>query len=199
MRRLLSVLISYSAFLFMALAPQSASALSTFTLAFSGPGLYIPPGFTCSPPYPLPPGCEPSTIWWQGTAILVTTGDADGTYTGDSFVSIAIDSNLFSATSPGLGFDNGVPNALMPASVTLTNGVVTSFNVIFNDQPNFQIATFAGMQAGYFFGGAHHGPEVSAGAVVFNVPEPETYSLMLAGLLLTSLVRRRMKAIQCGR
>jgi hypothetical protein len=197
MRRLSSLAASSAALVFMGLAslPQDASALATFELAFSGPGLALPPGFFCSPP--IGPDCQPEHFRWHGTATLVTTGVADGIYIGDSFVSLSIVSNVFSAETPGLNmvFYQAIPGYF--ASVTLLNGRVTGFEFASTDPPVPDVVEnviFSGMGASYFECCGHHGGEIDATAVLTNIPEPEIVSLMLAGLLLTSLMRRSSRS-----
>jgi len=201
MRRLLSLAVSAGFLVFMGLAslPQNASALETFVLNFSGPGTYTPPGFECE--IPGSPACDPQPIEWVGTVTLVTTGAADGVYSGDSFVSLSIVSNLFSAESPGLNMDTYHP-ILSFASVTLLNGQVTGFEFFSGHPPIFNMVenvAFGGMGASYYQCCAHHGPEIQATAILTNIPEPEIVSLMLAGLLLTGLARRSRKSTQSAR
>ena len=183
-------------FIVLASLPQNASALATFDLAFSGPGLYTPSGFECSPPDP-PPFCKTTAFWWHGTATLVATGRADGVYSGDSFVSLSIVSNLFSAESPGLNMNTYLPVPGSFASVTLLNGLVTGFEFFSQDPPipdMVEDVRFSGMGASYSQCCAHHGPDIDATAILTNIPEPEIVSLMLAGLLLTSLMRRSSRS-----
>ena len=182
--RLWSLAVSSSALVFMGLAslPQNASALATFELAISGPGLALSPGFFCSPP--IGPDCQPMPFRWHGTVTLVTTGVADGIYTGDSFVSLSIVSNVFSAQTPGLNmvFYQAIPGYF--ASVTLLNRRVAGFEFASTDPPFPDVeedVIFSGMGASYFACCGHHGGEIDATAVLTNIPEPEIVSLMLAG------------------
>jgi len=200
--RLWSLAVSSSALVFMGLAslPQNASALATFELAISGPGLAPPPGFFCSPP--IGPDCQPMPFRWHGTVTLVTTGVADGIYTGASFVSLSIVSNVFSAQTPGLNmvFYQAIPGYF--ASVTLLNRRVAGFEFASTDPPFPDVeedVIFSGMGASYFACCGHHGGEIDATAVLTNIPEPEIVSLMLAGLLLASLMRRSRKSAHASR
>jgi hypothetical protein len=77
----------------------------------------------------------------------VTSSSADGTYRGESFLHLDVHTNLFSATSNGLSFVNGEPNEDAPASVTISNGKVTSFGFEFYDPP--EEATFGALNASY--------------------------------------------------
>jgi hypothetical protein len=122
---------------------------------------------------------------------LVTSGDADGIYSGPgSFLSISVDTNWFSVTTPGVNLLAGRPVDF--SSATVANGKVTSLYFwVMDDVENAQ---FGGLDASYVVSGAHHGGYLSVNAVLNNVPEPETLSLMVAGLLLTGLVRRSRKS-----
>jgi hypothetical protein len=167
----------------LALLPQKASAEATFELSLAGPGLFDP---SCPPHDEY---CISEPFEWRGTVTLVTSSSADGTYTGASFLFLDLHSNLFSAASYGLGFVGGEPNWDAPASVTLSNGRVTSFE-FFYDAP-YERSTFGGLSGSYYANvDLPGGSEVQATAILTNVPEPEIVSLMLAGLLLTSLRRR---------
>lgn len=184
LRRLMSLAAAASAFVILGLAllPQTASAEATFELGLSGPGIFNP---QCPPD---DPHCPRIPFEWKGTVTLVTSSSADGTYTRDTFLFLDIDSNLLDATSNGLGFVGGQPNEDAPASVTLFDGRVTSFDFYY-DAP-FELALFGGLTASYVASGAPQGPDIQATAVLADIPEPETLSLMFAGLLLTSVVRR---------
>ena len=195
MRRLLPLAVSSAALVFMGLAslPSDASAEATFQLGLSGPGTVIPSGFECSPI------CKPKSFWWSGPVTLVTSSDADGVYSGPgSFISLSIQTNLLSVTSPGLNFavGDGTPTEGSFASVTIANGQVTSFGFIYVllGEPDFEeVVEFGGLAATYSQSGGHHGPIIEASAVLTNVPEPETLSLMLAGLVAGLAVRSRTR------
>ncbi len=180
----------------LAAFPQSATAQATFELAFSGPGTYTPNGFFCATSGLGSPECAPQPIQWVGTVTLVLADDADGAYAGDSFISLAIQSNLFNATSPGLNLNeyNPVPGDL--ATVVLSNGQVTAFEFfsIYTPSGGDEGVLFTGMEAFYGVCCGVSGPWIEAHAVVTNaavtnIPEPEIVSLMLAGLLV-GLVKR---------
>ena len=110
---------------------------------------------------------------------------------GEGFLFLDVNSNLFVATSNGLGFINGEPSDVVPASVTLLNGQVTSFDFYY-DAP-FELAIFGGLHATYEAHADRTGTHIQATAVLASVPEPATLSLMLAGLLLTRVVQRSRK------
>jgi hypothetical protein len=183
MRRLwLAVSSASLVFMGLALLPQEASAEATFELSLAGPGI-----FPCSPP------CQSEKFEWKGTVTLVTSSSADGTYTGESFLHLDVHTNLFSATSNGLGFVGGTPNADAPAFVTLSNGRVTSFDFYYDDQ--YELSIFSGLSGFYHeLSDLPPGSAADATAILTNVPEPEIVPLMLAGLFLTALVRRSRKS-----
>ena len=188
MRRLW-LAVSSASLVFMGLAslPQKASAEATFKLSLAGPGI-----FPCSPP------CQSEEFEWKGTVTLVTSSSADGTYRGESFLHLDVHTNLFSATSNGLSFVNGEPNEDAPASVTISNGKVTSFGFEFYDPP--EEATFGALNASYS-ATPDHADHAFATRVLTNIPipEPEIVSLILAGLLVTGLVGRSRKSAHASR
>ena len=183
MRRLFSLVICSGFVVLTVLAPQRVSAQATNELAIFGPAESCP---LDNPP------CE--NVMWTGTVTIVTSSGANGVYSGASFLSLLVDSSLFSATSDGLNFDNGVPVPGDFASVTLSNGWITSFDFTYANQPNFELAVFQGLSGHYSRSGAPDGLTISAFTIITNIPEPEVFSLMLAGLLLTSVVQGTRKS-----
>jgi len=192
MRRLLSIAASSSALVFMGLAslPHDASAEATFKLSLAGPAIR-----PCSTP------CQSEEFEWRGIVTLVTSSGADGTYEGPRSLFLSVDSNLFSQTSNGVIYVNGDPYPDIFASATILNGQVTSFDFYFNDGADlvFEEVIFGGLEATYELTGLHQGGDTFASAILVNIPEPEIVSLMLAGLLLTGLVRRSRKSAHASR
>jgi hypothetical protein len=173
----------------LALSPQSAHANATFELGLSGHGTQAPSSFPACPDEN--PFCEPLPVEWTGLVTVVTSGSADGTYTGADFVSITLDSNWFAFSVPGVSVVNSLPS---PAFVTLSNGQVSSidFDLVhdFGDVDTVERISFDGLSVSYFRCCAHHGDTVSVTGVLTNIPEPDTFSLLLAGLALSAVAQR---------
>ena len=122
---------------------------------------------------------------WIGTVSAVVATDADGTFSGADFVSLRLDSNVasFAALS-----------SQVQGSITVLGGEVTSIDVYYSFAGSDVRLIFAGLTADYSQVALHHyGPTYATG-ILTPVPEPETYALMGAGLLLTIRLARRKRA-----
>ena len=123
---------------------------------------------------------------WIGTVSAVVASDSDGTFSGEDFVSLRLDSNLdsFSALSAEIAYTLG--------SITVLGGEVTSIDVYYVFPGTDISVTFDGLSIAYSQPPQHHYGPTSAAGTLTPVPEPEIYLLLSAGLLL--LFRRAARA-----
>jgi PEP-CTERM motif len=163
-------------------AAQAAQANATFVLDLTGQGIHWKSGWECIVcTDPNDPRLQPDRFAWRGVLTVVTTSDADGIYTGDSILSLSLDSNLEDFERP------------WAASATVEDGLIISLNVYDENSPvKLQIAD---MSATYDQPDLHHYGRTQATGIVTNVPEPSTWSLMaVGGGLLTWMTRRRRRS-----
>ncbi len=179
-------------FLGLALLPQKASAEATFELSLAGPGVFNP---GC-PPHD--EHCISEPFEWRsiGRAVdvklrgrnihrgkLPLPGFRVEPFFGD------IQRSRFRQWRAERG------RACLGHSVERKSDIFE----FFYDAP-FERSTFGGLSGSYYANvDLPFGPVIQATAILTNVPEPEIVSLMLAGLLLTSLVRRSGKSAHASR
>ena len=174
--------------LLAALLLCSGAQATTFNFALNGTGEGEPNFYShpdCFDGSPTFPQCaNPYPIVWTGTASVSTDSTADGTYTGAHLLSFVFVSNVF--FYPG----GLIPD--LPPSVTLAGGKVVSFVV---EATGFEGSHFGieGLAASY---GRHefHQDIIGVTGTLSAIPEPETYALMLAGLMLIHGITRKSSA-----
>ena len=148
--------------------------------------------------YPYP-HCVPEfvTAPWAGTITVETASAGDGTFSGDDLLSLTFDTTLVQFTTDGNFSGIFSPSFAM---ATVQNGVVSvGLRFLLNEYTSLDVV---GSNASYLFSGAHHGGTITGEALIgpgliVPVPEPDTYALMLAGLLLVpSLMKRHRQGHQ---
>ncbi|HEY2560752.1 MAG TPA: PEP-CTERM sorting domain-containing protein [Caldimonas sp.] len=171
------------------LCSASAHADSTFAFDFTGsgtgfPNLAIRPNcFFGDPSYP---ACaEDYTVAWIGAGEVVTSGSADGVYTGADVTFFSSLANIKTASDSN-GWTWG------PITVTIADGEISSIDFFAVANGGDETLRFSGLDAGYTRQEFHEDRIIASGTVLpilGPAPEPETYALMLAGLL--GIVARR--------
>lgn len=171
----------------LAVAALHAHADTTHTFTFAGEKTHFFDAWEC--PFPTQQ-CDPvyEVKPWNGHVFL-TTPDGDGSFTFDQ-LSVRIDEGL--GLTPPLTLQ---AFGLAPyLTATVTDGFVTALNGrgIFGGPPvGF---TFSDEHLSYDFGGSHHiGPTYGQAILseVTPIPEPGTWALLGAGLLVMTRVARR--------
>ena len=170
------------------LACLTGGALAaTYSLSLHGSGIHIPDCWEdlaqCDPGQP---GPQEVTFPWVGSITAVVVPDGDGTWSGADLASFRLDANVgsFNALSQGI-----------EGSVTVLGGHITSVDLVFRFLPGDIEASFSGLSAFYDQPAQHHyGPTFASGTLT-PIPEPETYALLGAGLLLLTMrIARRRRA-----
>lgn len=164
---------------------QSAAASTTFLLDLHGQGTHEVNAWEC---YPSScsygdPRLQPVHFEWIGLVTLVTSGEADGVYTGSDILSLSVDSQ-----SPRIS-DFGDSWA---ATAVVSAGQIVSLDAYFEDAPVKLWLT--GMTATYDQPDMHHFGRTHATALVTNVPEPSTWALMALGLCAVGFAARRRRS-----
>ena len=174
------------AWLAAALLSVPAHAVEVFQFTFSGPGYHLYNAWECPGTICTTPGFA---FDWTGSVEVQTTSRADGSYTGDSLLSLAIASNRIDLTTNGFG---GFPGTAPVA--TIAGGEIVSLQFVYGTLyggPTYERIALSGLTATYDFGGCHHCGTEHASAVLSPVPEPQTAALMAGGLLLLGWGVRR--------
>ncbi len=172
--------------LVMSLFAAPVQAVETFTLRYAGTGHLA---FDCFPVL-----CLPFTTPWISTVTVQTVSRADGVYSLNGYPpeNPANTLTFLSLVSDTYGFvfdisTHETVNAVLTA--TIQGGRVTSIDGSLFSSP--AIWGFSGVEVGFgqpLIGKT--GPYSGQAAVI---PEPETYALMLAGLVAGAWARRRTK------
>ena len=110
---------------------------------------------------------------WEGTVTVTVDSDAAGTFTGDHFVSLAMDSNQLSFH--GHSF-------ITTPSVTIADGRVTAIEADWAGLPPAHV-TFSDLSVHWEQPPMHRFGSISANARLTPVPEPATAALLAGGLL----------------
>lgn len=160
---------------------QHAVASTTFLLDLRGQGVHEVNAWECYPSscsYP-DPRLEPVHFEWLGLVTLVTSGEADGFYTGSDIVSLSVDSQ--STRVPDF-------NDSWAATAVVSGGQIVALDAYFEDSP--VKLWLSGMTATYDQPDLHHFGRTHATALVTNVPEPSTWALMALGLCAVAFAAR---------
>ncbi|MGH8796491.1 MAG: PEP-CTERM sorting domain-containing protein [Caldimonas sp.] len=130
------------------------------------------------------PGCrEPHVVPWIGSMHVQTDSFADGTYFGAHLLSFGFTSNLFAYPD--------LPGWSHPPTITLFSGKVASVSLHGDgDNSFFDIRGFDAS----FQQGEPHADFITATGTLAPVPEPDTGTLLLAGLALVGIVARRRRS-----
>jgi len=157
----------------------SGTLAATYSLSLHGSGIHIPDCHEeiaqCGPGGP---GPGEISFSWVGSITAVVVPDGDGTWSGADLASFRLDANVgsFNALSQGI-----------EGSVTVLGGQITSVDLIVPFLPGDIVASFSGLAAFYEQPAQHHlGPTFASGTLT-PIPEPETYALLGAGLLLLAM------------
>jgi hypothetical protein len=175
-----------------ALGSASASA-ATFTLNLSGTG-FETVSTECGPGLP---DCMPAVAWF-GTLTVETTSAADGTYSGLDVPLVALDTNLYT-----FSLDTAADTSCCDLiSVTLAHGTPVAFGIAYNPTP-FENFTVDGLHATFLVETNGRGgvfPSSGGDATVFEVPEPASPVMLLAGLAVAAVgLRFRGGSASAGR
>jgi PEP-CTERM motif len=161
----------------------SATTGDTTTLSFSSPLNPLAPGFTAEMRLGIGFSCcsQQSTVTVNGTVITNTAGNNDdgvgGTNNGQ-LITVGGDDDAFSALLPAYGDDHERYDLTPYINVGDTAITVDTINPSNND--NIFLAAF----------------RVSGNAVVNAVPEPGTWSMMIAGFgMVGAFMRRRVRKL----
>jgi hypothetical protein len=169
------------------IAPPARAVPTTYQLAINGTASVR----ASSPPFD---PVVPTILSWTGTVSLTAPAEADGTFTATAF---SVDAGHFLFSSANL---NGFILPFGGPNFTVADGLVSSVSLSANvpalDPPNRMSFSLAGMTASATLVSATRsgqGPFFSEDdvGVLTNVPEPETYALMLAGLAVLGMARRQ--------
>jgi len=164
----------------MSLHAQAQS--TTYEFTFTGTQTHFRddwecPGSVCAPGTPLV-----TVSPWAGTLTL-TAPEADGTYTEATFASLSLLVN---------GYGLWLEPFMAPAfGVTIEGGQVASFFGVASAAP--QTWAFSGTTVHWSQPAQHHYGQTFGDAQIAAVPEPETWALFAAGLLVTARIARRRK------
>jgi PEP-CTERM motif len=177
----------------------SALAVQSFSLTMAGTGSTIVDGNVCQT-------CGGLVVpfAWTGTIDVTTSSGADGVYSGSDLVSFTGQAALtapvqyavfgFQFATDGTGAGGFIVPPAGPPVVTIGNGLVTSIDATGSFHPGD--ISFNGLHVaygGFFF---RSGTTSSSGILtnVSAVPEPETYAMLLLGLVGIGFVARKRKA-----
>ncbi|HEX2542787.1 MAG TPA: PEP-CTERM sorting domain-containing protein [Caldimonas sp.] len=164
------------------------SAAASFTFALHGTGAYLE-----QPAHSGVPQATPGLAFeWLGTLTFATGSSADGTYL--PFVGPHGLLSSFSLNTNLISFDlgRGLNNVQIPPVITLSGGEVTFILFRYEELPDVFVR-IDGMSATYSstLNAGFHSSAVASLTPVTPVPEPETYALLLVGLALCGVARRR--------
>jgi len=137
------------------------------------------------------------TFPWSGAMHITTTSDADGVYTGNDLLAVALNTNLATFSIDGNGFGGDLSRG-GPLFVTLAGGEVTSIlgNVEYGRGP-YAYVDFDDTALHYFDEGDNHHVGPTEGRAIYTavaIPEPSTYALVIMGLALVVVLARRRRA-----
>jgi len=178
----------------LALAASYAQAVP-YNMSMSGSGITFVDGnvLCCSQ--------QPVSFSWSGLIHVDVNSSADGTYSGAALQGFAARGSLDSPTPYAVfGFSFAPPPSYYwttDPSVTVQGGRITDVRGSWHDGFSNLSGTFAGMSFGSESFAWHAGHTIANGGLSVNtvavspVPEPETYALLLAGLGVLQLIRRR--------
>ena len=160
----------------------SATTGDTTTLSFSAPLDPTAPGFTAEMRLGIGFSCcnQQSTVKVNGTTITTVAGNFDdgATQNNGSLITVGGDDDAFSALLPAYGDDHERYNLVPYINLGDTQITVDTVNPSRDD--NIFLAAF----------------RVSGNAVVNAVPEPGTWSMMIAGFgMVGAFMRRRVRKL----
>ena len=186
----------------LAVASVAANAVTTYSFGVSGTQVHLRDDWEC-PGSVCPPG-SPSVIVsdWSGL-FLLTAPNGNGTFTFDGSLAepnltLVFDQGGFStAFSFGLPRPGGQPPVVLPFSATISDGALTALNGgghLFNVLPP-GYWMFDGTRVTFDNPAQHHyGQTFGSGTMALPsaaVPEPETWAMFAAGLLVLVRIARR--------
>lgn len=158
---------------------------ATFLLDLRGQATHEVDPWECYP-YPCSggdPRLEPVTFDWIGVLTLVTADDEDGIYrwsfnpSQSDILSLSLDSNLEDFNRP------------WAVTAVVAGGQIVALDAYFENSPNKLV--LADLTAFYDHPHTHHSGPTRGTAIVTNVPEPATWSLIALGLGAVALAARR--------
>jgi len=177
-----------------------AWAQETFLLGLTGGGVHLPVVTECEPQPQ--PSCPPTNVDWTGTMRIVTESGADGVYTGDRLLALDFTSNVvnFDLALIRASFEFFGPPGY---SVTLAGNQVVSVDFAVHltppDLPAESVVTFSHLSGGFDVPLSHRlGPTFYRGTLA-AIPEPATWTLLLAGATVLVAWRRSLPSSQIER
>jgi hypothetical protein len=172
------------------LSAGAAFAQETFLMALNGSGLHFrlpgecAPAQDCGPPVRFP---------WTGTVTIVTASDANGVYTGASLLGLDFETNTVRFNLDAIR--NSSTFFGEPYSVTLAGGQVVSVDFAIHLTPGGgvlapTVLTWGGLSGGYNEPVSHSVGQTFYSGTLVPIPEPQTWALLLAGLVATGFLRQ---------